>query len=231
MSEPRFYALHEDRCLAFGRRVAAMFAQQDVDEWKKLYSVLAGLRRAPYLGSDGTLALDAEPLVRFDSHLAPNQRHVLPSQAVLPSDSDDIQWLLMNAVLQSSEERLFIPWANFSFGWTITIPDERVVRPGLEHEEFAALVALLFEHPGGLPPELGFLGQASHQHAYVDAGRVRALGEVEDRAGLLGRLGQAYAASGEPITRSFGESILRLRHFLGLASIGGTAVFMCYYTP
>lgn len=89
MSEPRFYALREEACRAFGRRVAAMCANNDLDEWAKLYAVLTGLRREPYLGDDGRLRLDAEPLVRLEWHLSPGPNHAPLSPDELPSPDSE----------------------------------------------------------------------------------------------------------------------------------------------
>lgn len=230
MSEPVFYALREDRCVAFVQRITAMLADADLGVWRKLYPCLSELRRRPYLGYDGTLCSDAQPLARFDWHLPANESHAPLTPDLLPSaESRAFRWLLMNALLQTCDYRLFIRWGKFSFGWTITVHDEGIVRSGAEQAEFELLVKTLFEHPGGLPQELGFLSEASHLHSYVRPTGVRALVEAEDGAGLLARLGSVYGSSADPITKSFGEAIVQLHHFLRIAGVDGSALFMCYY--
>jgi hypothetical protein len=231
MSEPLFYALRELSSLEFGRRIARMLATGDIGSWQRLHSTLSALRMRPYLSDEGALSLEAEPLARFDWHLPPNESHEPLTRDALPSaESTAFQWLLMNALLQASDLRLGIPWAKFHFGWTITISDERIVRPGPEQAEYDLLVKKLFAHPGGLPSELAFLAQASYLHAYVPAEGVRELVAAEDAGGLLARLAQVYASSGEPITQSFGDGIARLHQFLRVAQAEKAAVFMCYYT-
>ncbi len=227
--EPCFYAIPEEPAIAFGRRVQAMSLNQDTIAWAKLLPHLAVLRRRPYLGDRGSFDIDIEPLARFDLYLRPDRSYppLTPDQ-VPAMESEAFQWLLAHAMLLACTYRLFIRWPKFAFGWTITVPDERVVQPGSEQEEFDLLLTSFFNHPGGLPPELAFLAEPSHLHAWVDSAQVQAIVHTEARTGLLRRLAGHYGSSHEPITRSFGEGIGVLHHFLSIAAIDRTAIFMCY---
>lgn len=230
MSEPCFYAIAEQRAIAFGRRTQAVLADRDIAAWTKLFEKLSVLRRRPYLAHNGTFDLDVEPLTRFDWYLRPDRTYeVLAPNVTPPVDYEPLQWLLTNALLLACDYKLFVRWSKFHFGWTITIADEKMVQPGTEQAEFDLIVHTFFEHPGGLPQELRFLASASYLHAYATAERTREIVEVEDGAGLLARLARHYGSSTEPITRSFGEEIGKLHHFLRIAALERNAVFMCYH--
>jgi hypothetical protein len=229
MSDTFFYGLPEQATLAFGHRIRAVLAGSDQEAWATLFDKLAVLRQRPYIGSDGATRLDPRPLIDFVWYLPPTRERPTFSPGQVPGpDSEEVQWLLTNLILQWAEPKLAIRWPKFGFGWTISVADDHVVQPGPEQYEFDLIAEAFFHHPRNLPRELWFLNAASHLNAYATVDEVRQLVEVEKRVALLQRLARHYQSSDEPITQSFGAAVETLHHFLSTCAAQRVAVFMCY---
>ena len=224
-----FYGIREEAAISFGRKTREMLANQDLKKWGQLFERLAALRQRPYVGDDGFLSLDPKPLTDFNWYLSPAQAHPSFEATQVPSpDSPELQWLLSHVFLLSCELRLGIHWPKFGFGWTISVPDDRVVRSGDEREEFDLISAMFFERPSQIPPDLWFLGAVGREHAYASPTALNRLAQMEHEVGLLHRLATHYQAIDEPITRSFGEEIERMRCFFALCAMNRSGILMSY---
>jgi hypothetical protein len=223
--------VREASALAFGREMHRIVQAHDTESWRRVFPALSALHTRPYLYHDGRLdGAVAHPLADFEYHLPPmpDDHLVLSAEAVPDGALDDLEWLLMHAVLLSCNTRTTMNTERFAYVWSEEIAKDELAIAAEGHEEFKALSAWLFHHSAPPPDDLWFLRTASHLHSYVPPDDVANLAELEESAGLLRQLASRYEATDNGYLQDLGRDLTCLRHFLGLVHARREAAFLCY---
>jgi hypothetical protein len=223
------FAIREDEALAFGRRYKEFLARRDVAAWAALLGTLQTLRCLPHLTQDGRLTQDSHPLVDFAWHLPPVRPRPTFVVDTLPEPgSEEIEWLLMRAILQTAEMRLETTSSRFEYQWTDEMLDQGLILPGIQQEAHALFVNLLFERQGNVPVEVSFLGAASSVHSYIARSEVMTLADLNARSGLARHLEVHYRSRPEEGFHEVGRDIAMLGHLVALSAASERALFTCH---
>jgi hypothetical protein len=216
MSEFSLYGIDHAPIEGLILRIVKAIGESDKRKWAEF---VEELRKHPSLSlcisSVGRVGGRRQDLTKIEDHEITGRR--------IPAWEDPGLRVVLRELTILSARHRFIGGVGRLHGWLVERPLAHLFATEAERAEFAALDTLVLRPQTPLPRHLGFLGDPSTHHSYLDPDSVGVLARAVEAGGYLRRISEESRR--EVCTEPVGQFLDRLRHFLLFAAAEGCGLY------